>query len=170
MNSNLHESKTPKIEEEKLLSKDISREEIKNSRRENGGFCMHNLLVKCSNQEKNEIESNSKLGDDGDFGLQRFKSGGVVEKTHHSFLNPFHVRQRNKSISNKSGSTPEFDDKTNRQVFSFQKMRKNRRNIVSVDYNEPSRYLFEFYSHKRFDSFKHKYLKYVQNIKPNLNI
>lgn len=169
-NFGLRQAKILKREEEELLCEDARSDVIKNSRVGNDDFGIQKLLVKCFTQKKNEIESIPKQGDDGDFGILRFKSGGVVEKTHHSFLNPFHVPQRNKSSSKKSGSTPEFDDRTNRQVFSFQKMRKNRRNIVSVDYNDPSRYLFEFYSHKRFEGFKNKCLKYTQSNKQNLSL
>ena len=103
---------------DKHFSKDAIIPEInKNLLQENYGI--HNLVVKSLNRNNKADEFSSKNEDDGDFGLQRFKSGGEVEKTHFSFLNPFRVQKNTKNVKKNGGNTPEFDDKSNKQVFTF---------------------------------------------------
>ena len=48
---------------------------------------------------------------------------------------------------NKSSGTPDFKHKIRSNVFSFQRIMFWKRKD-SVDYNEPSRYLYEFFTHK----------------------
>jgi hypothetical protein len=84
--------------------------------------------------------------------------------------NPF-VHANSNSASKKSGCTPDFKAKSKSNVFSFNRFKTHRRKD-SVDYNEPSRYLYEFFSHKKFVKFRTKYISFSQKIglqkKPNI--
>lgn len=43
-------------------------------------------------------------------------------------------------------------------MFNFNNVRQYHRND-SVDYNDPSRYLYEFFTHKNYMKFREKFLK-----------
>ena len=59
-------------------------------------------------------------------------------------LNPFIALDSNSGSNKKSVGTPEFKNKTKSSVFSFRRLRYWLRKD-SVDYSEPSRYLYEFF-------------------------
>jgi hypothetical protein len=86
--------------------------------------------------------------------LQSSKAlGGVLSE----LVNPFAFLESN-SASKKSSGTPNFKRKRKSNVFCFSLIKDARRKD-SVDYNEPSRYLYEFFTHKKFRKFRDRYLR-----------
>lgn len=77
-------------------------------------------------------------------------------------VNPFVYASSQSESKKSSGGTPGFQYKTKSNVFSFKKFRQCRRKD-SVDYNEPSRYLYEFFTHKKFSKFRDTYVKYMRD-------
>ena len=111
---------------------------------------------------KEEVEKSSFSNEE-----QEIKSAILLKRnflTHRNTLlindlNPFLAIENNSGSNRKSVWTPEFKNKTKSNIFSFKKIRYWQRKD-SVDYNEPSRYLYEFFTHRRYQKFREEYLKY----------
>lgn len=121
-----------------------------------------NFIVGNHEEIKEEVEISSS-NHENEFNRPReqkraLQSSKIVTPGLSEHPNPF-VHASSNSASKKSGCTPDFKAKSRSNVFSFNRFKTQRRKD-SVDYNEPSRYLYEFFSHKKFSKFRTSYISF----------
>jgi len=116
-------------------------------------------------KEEAELSSSSHEKEKQAFKLHRrqLQSSRLVGQPMSDLSNPF-VEIKSGTDSKKSGCTPDFKAKIKGNVFNFNTFKSQRRKD-SVDYNEPSRYLYEFFTDKKFIKFRSKFISYANEIK-----
>jgi hypothetical protein len=87
----------------------------------------------------------------------------VIPSSTNDLKNPF-IMNEPSPCSSINKETPQFIRRPHSNVFSFKKFIRRKRKDT-VDYNEPSRYLYEFFAHKKFPKFKKAYEKFANDTK-----